>query len=54
MEGPAVRRQYDILPDGRLLGLVEPGSSSGGAVMAPPMHIVLNWFDDLRARVPVR
>jgi serine/threonine-protein kinase len=54
MEGAAVRRQHDILPDGRLLGLVEPGLASAGTIIAPPMHIVLNWFDDLRARVAVR
>jgi len=53
VDEPALRRRYDILPDGRLIGLVEPGRQAGTAV-APPMHVVLNWFTELRARVSSR
>ena len=40
-------RTYDVLPDGRFLGVVAAG-------LAPQIHVVLNWFDDLKQRVPVR
>jgi Tol biopolymer transport system component len=53
MGPPAVRRAYDITPGGRLVGVVAPGQTAGPS-SAPPIHVVLNWFDDLRARVPVR
>jgi serine/threonine protein kinase/Tol biopolymer transport system component len=45
-------RNYDILPDGRYLGSVLPGQSQTAA--APQIQIVLNWFEELKQRVPVR
>jgi Tol biopolymer transport system component/predicted Ser/Thr protein kinase len=49
---PAVgRRPYDMMPDGRILGMVASGQPTG----APPtdeIHVVINWFVELKARVP--
>jgi serine/threonine-protein kinase len=49
--GPALRT-YDVTPDGkRFLMIKEPqGVGTGGP--APNMVVVLNWFQELQARVP--
>jgi hypothetical protein len=39
----------DIAPDGRILSVYE-GIQSG----VPEIRVILNWFDELKARVPVR
>ncbi len=44
---------YDILPDGRFLGIVPAGQAQSGS-SAPQIEVVLNWFEDLKQRVPVR
>ena len=48
-------RAYDILPDGRFVGLIEPSEteSSAGASSAQ-MRVVLNWFEELKTRVPAK
>ena len=48
------RRNADSLPDGRILGVAP--NSQVSTTGAPPDQIVvvLNWFDELRARVPVK
>jgi Tol biopolymer transport system component len=46
-------RAWDILPDGRFVGLF----NAAGNVTAPntsELRIVINWFEELRARVPTR
>jgi serine/threonine-protein kinase len=45
-------RTYDVLPDGRFLGLVAAGQAQFG--FAAQIHVVLNWFEDLKQRVPAR
>jgi hypothetical protein len=41
------RRGYDVLPDGRFASVVvAPGP--------PEARVVLNWFEELKARVPTR
>ena len=46
-------RGYDVLPDGRFLGMV---SSSGtvGAESDPEIRVVLNWTDELKRLVPAK
>jgi WD40 repeat protein len=50
---PGGPRNYDILPDGRFLGVIQAGQvqAAGGA---PQIQVVLNWFEDLKQRVPAR
>ena len=50
MSPPERPRAYDIAPDGRFLARVPlEGRARSREITA--MHVVLNWFDELRARV---
>ncbi len=49
---PAGVRSFDILPDGKhFIGLVPP-AQAGGTPDAPQIHVVLNWFEDVKQRSP--
>jgi serine/threonine-protein kinase len=50
--GPPFERNNDILPDGRLLGTVPVGSA--GSAPTPQIQVVLNWFEELKTRVPTK
>ncbi len=41
-------RPFDTLPDGRILGVAPPGQTGSGPAQ---IHVVLNWFEELKARV---
>ncbi len=49
---PAVRRTFDMAPDGRFVGLIVPGDQAPAALQQ--INVVLNWFEELKARVPGR
>jgi hypothetical protein len=54
--GPSYERQRDILPDGRFIGVVAAGQTPAGrsgSPVAPEIRVILNWFEDLKVRVPV-
>jgi Tol biopolymer transport system component len=54
MPWPA-QRSYDVLPDGRLLGIValaDNGSAAQFYAITPRIRIVENWFEELKQRVP--
>ena len=42
-------RNWDIAPDGRLIGMVDTSSQA-----APRIQVVLNWLEELKQRVPVK
>jgi Tol biopolymer transport system component len=44
---------YDIAPDGKFVGLITAGQTESGAAKVPQIQLVLNWFEELKARVPV-
>jgi serine/threonine-protein kinase len=46
---PMTPRTFDIMPDGRIVGIGTPQSGSGPA----QIHVVLNWFEELKRLVPV-
>jgi eukaryotic-like serine/threonine-protein kinase len=47
-------RAYDILPDGRFIGLIEASDSDGSeSDTAREIRVVLNWFEELKRLVPV-
>jgi predicted Ser/Thr protein kinase len=49
--GPTAVRGYDIMPNGqRFLGIVPSGQ--GPASSPTRIHVVLNWFEELKQRVP--
>jgi serine/threonine-protein kinase len=45
-------RQYHVAPDGRFLMMRRAGTTSAEGGEAPHINVVLNWFDELRERVP--
>jgi len=50
---PSGPRNYDRLPDGRFLGILQAGQAQPGGG-TPQIQVVLNWFEELKQRVPVR
>jgi Tol biopolymer transport system component len=45
-------RAYDVLPDGRFVGLIDASEPDGSpANSASEIRVVLNWFEELKARV---
>ena len=53
--GPSIERPYDVMPDGRFLAVVPAGqSTASGAPAAPQIQVVLNWFEELKRRVPTK
>ena len=49
---PELPRGYDITPDDRFLARVSLDEHQPGGARPEEMHIVLNWFEELRARLP--
>jgi serine/threonine-protein kinase len=45
-------RNFDVAPDGRFLMIKDTGQSTGDD-SSPQINVVLNWFEELTARVPV-
>ena len=54
--GPPIPRNNDITPDGkRFLGVIAGGqSTASGAPAAPQIQVILNWFEELKARVAIQ
>jgi hypothetical protein len=48
---PSMRRAFDITPGGKFVGLIQPGLTDSGTPPAPQIQVVLNWFEELKARV---
>jgi hypothetical protein len=46
------RTLYDITPGGKFVGLIPAGQTEFGPTATPQIQVVLNWFEELRARVP--
>jgi len=52
---PSYERRYDISRDGqRVLALTNATQTQAGASAAPRILVVLNWFEELKAKVPTR
>jgi serine/threonine-protein kinase len=47
-------RAWDVLADGRFVGLVAPTQSETSSVPMQQIRMVLNWFTELQQRVPTR
>ena len=52
MAGAGLRTPYDIAPDGRLVGRITAGHMEFVRSAADQIQVVLNWFEELKARVP--
>jgi serine/threonine protein kinase len=53
MASPDQPRPYDVTADGRFVGVGSGGTRAGSAA-TPQIHVVLNWFEELKARVPTK
>jgi serine/threonine-protein kinase len=51
---PGSRTTYDVTPDGKFLGLIEAGQAEHDPGSSDEILVVLNWFEELKARVPSR
>jgi serine/threonine-protein kinase len=48
-------RPYDISRDGQhFVGLIDAAQTEGGVPAAEQIQVVLNWFEELKARVPTK
>jgi Tol biopolymer transport system component len=54
MAGASLRTPYDIAPDGRFVGRITAGQTEYVRSSADQIQVVLNWFEDVKARVPSR
>ena len=47
-------RMYDVAPDGDRFLMIKQGASTDNAEnLAPQVNVALNWFEELKDRVPV-
>jgi hypothetical protein len=48
-------RNYGITPAGTFVALVDPREPGvSGTSAAPEIHVVLNWHEELKQRVPTK
>jgi len=47
-------RNADVTTDGKLIGLISAETTLSGSILAPQIQVFLNWFEELKQRVPVR
>ena len=47
-------RMYDVSPDGQRFLMLKPDASSKQTAASASLVVVLNWFEELRARVPAK
>jgi hypothetical protein len=53
--GPTGTRNYDITPDGKRFIVILNAAQSQTETRSPlQIQIVLNWFEELKQRVPVK
>jgi len=48
------RRDFDILPDGRFIGVAGTDRAEQYGQGAAEMRVVLNWLEELKTRVPIK
>ena len=51
---PTAPTSYDITPGGKFMVLVTPQQLESGTQSAPQIQVVLNWFEELKAKVPAK
>ena len=52
--GLNIPRRFDIGPDRAIIGVVDSVQTPSAALAAPRIEVVLNWFEELKARVPAK
>jgi len=51
---PQSARTYDVSPDGQRFLMIKDAEASAATTAPSGMVVVLNWFEELKARVPVK
>jgi Tol biopolymer transport system component len=46
------QRDYDVMPDGKRFVMVFPPRNEAGDLERPRINVVVNWLEELKARVP--
>ena len=54
MIGPSAQRTYDVTPDGRFLGTIATGSNATLVPASVKFEVVLDWFEELKAKAATR
>jgi Tol biopolymer transport system component len=54
VNGTGTATNYDVTPDGRFLGVIDATLPQLGNPTAPQIQVVLNWFEELKQRVPMK
>ena len=52
LNGPIAHREYDVTADGKFLAVIAPGVTGGAAQPRASFNVVLNWVQELNAKVP--
>jgi hypothetical protein len=52
--GPNLPRAYDVAPDGQHLVILTPPDTANSVSVGRQVQVVLNWFEELKALVPVK
>ena len=47
-------RAFDVLPDGRFVGLFAPSGGDGVGSLTNQIRLVQNWTEELKRLVPVK
>jgi len=47
------QRNYDVMPDGRILGVIPAGQTQSVGSTTQQIQVVLNWFEELKRLVPM-
>jgi hypothetical protein len=48
----SVERSFDLMPDGTHIISLRETPDDNGHTVAPEIRIVVNWFEELKARLP--
>ena len=51
---PTTPRSFDVLKDGSVVGAITAGAEESDVLGAPELRVVLNWIEEVKARVPAR
>jgi hypothetical protein len=49
---PSRPRTFDITLDGRIVGVATPGERAINGTAPAQVRLVLNWFEELKAKAP--
>ena len=47
-------RTFDVMPDGRIIGVVAAGETTSDASATPQIQVVVNWFEELQRLAPAK